>query len=46
MLLLRCPHCKNIMKYESSAFGLQNKRKRCVYCGKSYKVGNSIIKKL
>ncbi|MEM4336951.1 MAG: hypothetical protein QXG86_03025 [Candidatus Woesearchaeota archaeon] len=43
--LLQCPKCKNKMKY-STALLLENKRKICVYCGKSFKAKEAIIKKL
>ncbi len=44
MLLLRCPGCKNTMKYQSKGTSLQGKAKRCVYCGKSYQVKSAVIK--
>ncbi len=46
MFLLKCPKCGNKMKYQSKGIVLTGKRKRCVYCGKSYKIRDSIIKKL
>ena len=42
--LLHCPHCRHNMKYSPMKAG-ENKRKTCVYCGKSFSVKNSIIKK-
>ena len=46
MLLLKCPKCGQKMKYESSDSLLIKKRKRCVYCGHSFKVTDSIIRKV
>jgi len=43
LLLLRCPKCKNKMKYGGRTFLLGNKRKACVYCGISFKVKENII---
>ncbi|MBW2970872.1 hypothetical protein KY320_01795 [Candidatus Woesearchaeota archaeon] len=44
MLLLRCPQCKQAMKYESRDRMYYNKTKRCVYCGKSFQVRDSIVR--
>ncbi|MBU3941905.1 MAG: hypothetical protein KKF74_03255 [Nanoarchaeota archaeon] len=46
MLLLKCPKCGQKMKYNSASGMLTKKRKRCVYCGHSFKVTDSIIKKV
>ncbi|MBS3102705.1 hypothetical protein J4458_04645 [Candidatus Woesearchaeota archaeon] len=46
ILLLKCPKCSNQMKYQSQNMILTGKRKRCVYCGKTYNVRNSIIEKI
>lgn len=46
MLLLKCPQCKNEMKYQTNDTLLKNKRKTCVYCGKNFKIGNYVIRKL
>jgi uncharacterized protein YbaR (Trm112 family) len=45
ILLLRCPKCKNNMRYNSTSVYPADRRKRCVYCGKSYKIKDNIIKK-
>lgn len=45
ILLLRCPKCKNNMKYNATSIYLSDKRKRCVYCGKSFKIKDNILKK-
>ena len=46
MLLLRCPKCGQKMKYNSATPILTKKRKRCVYCGHSFKVTDNIVKKV
>lgn len=46
MLLLRCPKCKQTMKYQAMSMLLFKKRKKCVYCGFSYKVKDNIVKKI
>jgi len=46
MLLLRCPKCKNSMKYQSRDMILVKKRKQCVYCGKGFSITDHIVKKL
>ena len=43
-LLLRCPKCKQTMKYQSRDRILTFKVKRCVYCGRSFKVLANIIR--
>lgn len=46
-LLLRCPNCKNTMKYMTQKAGdtILGKQKVCVYCGKSFSVRNNILTK-
>jgi transposase-like protein len=34
---VRCPNCKHEMNYQAR-ITTKNKRKTCVYCGKSFKV--------
>lgn len=46
LFLLKCPGCKNDMKYNARDTILHNKIKRCVYCGKNYRVKNNILKQL
>jgi len=46
MFLLRCPKCRNQMKYHTSCLILAGKKKRCVYCGRTYAVKDNIVKKL
>jgi Zn ribbon nucleic-acid-binding protein len=46
MFLVRCPKCKNTMKYQPAKEGAAHK-KRCVYCGFSMAVDSkTIVKKL
>jgi uncharacterized protein (DUF983 family) len=45
MFKLHCPKCGNSMNYQNYT-GLIGKRKACVYCGKSFKVMENIIKKM
>lgn len=42
--LLQCPKCKNRMKYGTSTIFIENRRKRCVYCGHSYKAKDQVVK--
>jgi len=42
--LLQCPECKNRMKYATAGI-LSDKRKTCVYCGKSFKTRDRVLKK-
>ena len=46
MFLLQCPNCKNKMKYQTPKPLTEKNRKRCVYCGKSFKIREQIIKKI
>ncbi len=46
ILLLKCPNCKNNMKYQAKERILTGKRKQCVYCGRSFKVGDNVIKRM
>lgn len=46
MLLLRCPKCGHDMKYQEMSQLDRKKAKRCVYCGKSFKVVDHIVKKI
>lgn len=43
MLLLKCPECRNTMKYQNRDSSVKGKAKRCVYCGRSYQVRPAII---
>jgi uncharacterized Zn-finger protein len=44
MLLLKCPKCGNKMKCNPKAGELKDKSKRCVYCGRSFKLIGNIAK--
>ncbi len=46
LFLLRCDHCKNQMKYESRKAILGDNSKVCVFCGRSFKVRQNIVKTL
>ncbi len=46
LFLLKCPKCKNNMKYETRSMILFKKRKVCVYCNHHYSVKDAIIKRL
>jgi uncharacterized Zn finger protein len=43
-LILKCPSCKNNMKYASLKKEISKCRKRCVYCGKTFKILGNILK--
>jgi uncharacterized Zn-finger protein len=46
MVLLKCPKCKNSMNYQPLDLKInKTKKKRCVYCGKTFIVCENIIKK-
>ncbi len=45
MFILQCPKCNNRMRYHTSAKFLTGKRKKCVYCGFSMSVRESVIKR-
>lgn len=38
MLLVKCPRCGNEQKYDPGPGEITTKSKRCVYCGRSFKV--------
>ncbi len=42
ILTLRCPHCASFMNY-SPRNKFLNKRKVCVYCGKSFTINRDTI---
>ncbi len=44
MLLLHCPQCRNNMKYRAMDKTLAGKVKRCVYCGRSFRVKSHVLK--
>ncbi|MBI2658096.1 hypothetical protein HYX08_05380 [Candidatus Woesearchaeota archaeon] len=46
MFLLQCPKCRNQMKYQNKDISLISKKKRCVYCGKSFSVNKAIMEKI
>ncbi|MFC1741233.1 hypothetical protein ACFL3V_01725 [Nanoarchaeota archaeon] len=40
---LKCPKCGHKMLYHTDTKILSDKRKSCVYCGKSFKVKEHIV---
>jgi len=42
-MLLRCPKCGHDQKYLPSKPGLVGKSRKCVYCGRSFKVSTHIV---
>lgn len=38
ILKLICPQCKQTMNYQWDQTDISKKKKRCVYCGRSFKV--------
>jgi len=51
LLLLKCPKCGNKMKYSPAKSSRKpaaerKKSKKCVYCGKTFKVEDNIVEVL
>ncbi|MFH1408563.1 MAG: hypothetical protein ABIH34_01520 [Nanoarchaeota archaeon] len=46
IFLLRCTHCSQRMKFQSPTKVLAGKRKRCVYCGKSFNVFKGVLRQV
>ena len=44
MLIVKCPQCKHNQNYDPKAGSLSEKSKKCVYCGKSFKVHSDLKK--
>lgn len=44
-MILRCPQCKHAMKYQAMNGNLEDKRKTCVYCNRSFSVKSNILAK-
>lgn len=44
MLIIKCTKCKNRMKCEPRK-GIQQAKKKCVYCGKNLRVKELIVRK-
>ena len=50
--LLKCPSCKKDMRYKENLnspqknSNLSSKKKRCVFCGTTFKILHSILKEL
>lgn len=45
LFLLRCPRCKNQMKYAAKG-SILGKRKSCVYCNFSMDVRKSVLQQI
>ncbi len=45
MFLLGCPQCGHEMKYGTKD-PLTGKKKRCVYCGKTFDASKNLIRKI
>ncbi|MBR9677575.1 hypothetical protein GOV04_05535 [Candidatus Woesearchaeota archaeon] len=41
-----CPNCGNTMLTTPTTLYLSNNRKKCVYCGSSFKTKNTIVSKM
>lgn len=46
MFLLKCPRCRNQMKYQTRDISVIGKRKACVYCNFSMDVRKSVVQEL
>ena len=44
MFLLKCSSCGNTMKYQPKGGSVIGKKKRCVYCGKTFTVHSNPLK--
>ena len=44
MLVVKCPGCGHDQRYQPRGGRIQEKAKRCVYCGRSFKVHASMPK--
>lgn len=39
MFVVRCPQCKQTMRYQATKTGpVSDKKKKCVYCGYTFKI--------
>lgn len=45
MLLLKCPKCGHEMRCSPKG-SISGKKKRCVYCGKAFKIEGNIVKEI
>lgn len=44
MFVVRCPECKHTMRYHAVKTDVvSNKTKKCVYCGRSFKIHPSYV---
>ena len=42
----KCPKCKNNMNFEGRNNEVIGKRKKCVYCNRSFEVSENIVKRI
>ena len=42
ILKVKCPNCNNTQKYGPKGNDLKNKSKRCVYCGRTFKIYKNV----
>ena len=44
MFVVRCPECRHTMRYHPTKTGVvSSKTKKCVYCGRSFKIHPSYV---
>ncbi len=44
MFVVRCPECKHTMRYQAAKAGVvSEKKKKCVYCGHTFKIHPSLV---
>jgi len=43
MFVLKCPKCGNKMKCEPQEGAISGKSKKCVYCGRSFKIKGRVV---
>lgn len=46
LFLLKCSNCGHDQKYHTDNLILTGKKKRCVYCGKTFSVRSHLVKRL
>jgi len=45
MFVVRCPECKHTQRYQSAKTApVSEKKKKCVYCGHTFKIHPSLVK--
>jgi hypothetical protein len=46
MFILRCPRCRNQMKYATRDVSILNKKKKCVFCNFSMDARKAALKRV